>query len=130
MTMRHDISTELVTARDVRYGVVPCSPGPAPFVSPVVLTIDLTRSSPFRVQDYLTIDEAERLARALLDGARKARELEPRVHDRYCISSDPDHEGPCKTEPTDDELANGHGVEGGIGYDTTPDMRDEHDPSL
>lgn len=33
-------------------------------------------------------------------------------------------------EPSDDQLANGFGIEGGIGYDTTPDTRDEHDETL
>lgn len=32
-------------------------------------------------------------------------------------------------EPSDDQLANGHGMEGGIGYQTA-DARDRHDPSL
>lgn len=36
----------------------------------------------------------------------------------------------CEDEPSDEQLANRFGMEGGIGYDTTPDMRDEHDPSL
>lgn len=30
-------------------------------------------------------------------------------------------------EPSDEQLANGHGVEGGIGYDTAGDVRGEHD---
>lgn len=32
--------------------------------------------------------------------------------------------------PSDDELYNGFGVEGGIPYDTRGDVRDEHDPTL
>ncbi|WCB94458.1 hypothetical protein DSM104299_03195 [Baekduia alba] len=32
--------------------------------------------------------------------------------------------------PSDDEIYNGFGVEGGIPYDTRGDARDEHDPTL
>ena len=33
-------------------------------------------------------------------------------------------------EPTDDEIYNRAGMEGGIAYDITGDARDEHDPTL
>lgn len=33
-------------------------------------------------------------------------------------------------EPTDNEIYNSFGMEGGIAYDTTGDTRDEHDPTL
>lgn len=36
---------------------------------------------------------------------------------------------PEDREPSDDQLYNRHGMEGGIPYSTT-DTRDEHDPSL
>jgi hypothetical protein len=42
------------------------------------------------------------------------------------VADEPEEE----REPTDDEIYNRHGMEGGIPYDTRGDMRDENDPSL
>lgn len=43
--------------------------------------------------------------------------------------ADPSYVGCGPREPTDDEIYNRHGVEGGIPYDTR-DLRDENDRSL
>jgi hypothetical protein len=73
---------------------------------------------PGQTRTYSTAREP--IIRALV--IARATEDETRECDRYCILQ-PGHEPPCKDEPTDDEIYNRPGMEGGIGYPIDHDAR-------
>lgn len=71
--------------------------------------------------------DRQAIVRALVDARQAAKDDES-----VCTCEDaPPHGRRCpEFEPSDDEIYNGFGREGGIAYDTSGDMRDEHDWSL
>jgi hypothetical protein len=76
---------------------------------------------PFAVANVLqTIEETIGAASVGIDRAAIVRAI---VDVRQAAKDD-------EREPTDDEIYNRPGMEGGIAYTDGPDTRDEHDPSL
>lgn len=69
--LRHDLAADLAVSR-ASYSVTPARREKDTDMEPVVLTV---RSGVCTLQDYLTPEQAEELAAALVEGARLAREL-------------------------------------------------------